>query len=457
MSSHSLETEVELLKLPPVKPAPSTPDITQKYQKYKNPDVIRLKNLKESYVAPHVAKGYKFMSEDVRGKSSNHWKKRASHFNKQIKTDADFMLKVQHGHKKPERCVCGKMQSECHRPDCLLEVCKIKAYNKHVEKLELMWINFGKDISSLDDLSLNEQIKIVEVDNGEPVLPSVTRTMFEHLKDEKKISKRFDIQNGWMCEICHALNIRELEKCGTCGREKGNKVTTNEEEYLEKLRKKYLEHKLRGTKEERLVEKKTLAEQRLEERKERIRKRKEQLLQEKRDSAVVYDDNDNESEYDSDAEDNRIADEQSEDDDEIVWHLGKKTTLGRLKEIQKAEQEKNAAMPDKKKSKIAEILEQVDPITPVKISVYSSVRDNLDRETKVGKFIRYVFGTDLTDSIQSTEKRALLRGNIQWQKSLYREYEEKANEIEKKKSKRLKKARREARKQQALMEQAEGQ
>ena len=75
----------------------------------------------------------------------------------------------------------------------------------------------------------------------------------------------------------------------------------------------------------------------------------------------------------------------------------------------------------------------------------------------MGKFIRYVFGTDLTDSIQSTEKRALLRGNIQWQKSLYTEYEEKANEIEKKKSKRLKKARREARKQQALMEQAEDQ
>lgn len=320
-----------------------------------------------------------------------------------------------------------------------------------------MFFNFGKDISSLDDLSLNEQIKIVEIDNGEPVLPSVTRTMFEHLKDEKKISKRFDIQNGWMCEICHALNIRELEKCGTCGREKGNKVITNEEEYLEKLRKKYLEHKLRGTKEERLVEKKTLAEQRLEERKERIRKRKEQLLQEKRDSVVVYDDNDNESEYDSEAEDNRIADEESEDDDEIVWHLGKKTTLGRLKEIQKAEQEKNAALSDKKKSKIAEILEQVDPITPVKISVYSSVRDNLDRETKMGKFIRYVFGTDLTDSIQSTEKRALLRGNIQWQKSLYTEYEEKANEIEKKKSKRLKKASREARKQQALMEQAEDQ
>ena len=37
----------------------------------------------------------------------------------------------------------------------------------------------------------------------------------------------------------------------------------NEEEYLEKLRRKYLEHKLRGTKEDRLVEKKTLAEQRL--------------------------------------------------------------------------------------------------------------------------------------------------------------------------------------------------
>ena len=30
------------------------------------------------------------------------------------------------------------------------------------EKLELMFINFGKDISSINDLSLNEQIKIVE-------------------------------------------------------------------------------------------------------------------------------------------------------------------------------------------------------------------------------------------------------------------------------------------------------
>ena len=83
-------------------------------------------------------------------------------------------------------------------------------------------------------------------------------------------------------------------------------------------------------------------------------------------------------------------------------------------------------------------MEQVDPITPVKVSIFSSVRDNLDRETKMGKFIRYVFGTDLTDSIQSTEKRALLRGNIQWQKSLYTEYEEIANEIEKKKSKKIK-------------------
>ena len=92
------------------------------------------------------------------------------------------------------------------------------------------------------------------------------------------INKGFDIQHGWMCEICHALNIRELDKCGTCGREKGNKVNTNEEEYLENLEEKYLEHKLRGTKEGRLVEKKTLAEQRLEERKERMRKRKEQLL-----------------------------------------------------------------------------------------------------------------------------------------------------------------------------------
>ena len=150
---------------------------------------------------------------------------------------------------------------------------------------------------------------------------------------------------------------------------------------MEKLRRKYLEHKLRGTKEGRLVEKKTLAEQRLEERKERMRKRKEQLLREKLASAVVYDDNDDESEYDSEAEDNRIADEESDDDNEVVWHLGKKTTLGRLKEIQKAEQEKNSVLADKKKSKIAEILEQVDPITPVKVSIFSSVRDNLDRET----------------------------------------------------------------------------
>ena len=74
---------------------------------------------------------------------------------------------------------------------------------------------------------------------------------------------------------------------------------------------------------------------------------------------------------------------------------------------------------------------------------------------KWASFIRYVFGTDLTDSIQSTEKRALK--NIQWQKSLYTEYEEIANEIEKKKSKKLKKARREAKKQAALMEQAEDQ
>ena len=140
-----------------------------------------------------------------------------------------------------------------------------------------------------------------------------------------------------------------------------------------------------------------------------------------------------------------------------MWHLGKKTTLGRLKEIQKAEREKNNVLSDKKKSKFAEMLEQVDPITPVKISIFSSVRDNLDRETKIGQFIRYVFGTDLTDSIQSTEKRALLRGNIQWQKSLYREYEEKADEIEKRKTKKLKKASREAKKQKALMEQAESQ
>ena len=366
-----------------------------------------------------------------------------------------MMLKKKYAHKKPERCVCGKMVRDCYRGSCILENCKIKAHNKHMEKLELMFINFGKDISSINDLSLNEQIKIVEIDEGSSVLPSVTRTMFEHLKDEKKLSKRFDINNGWMCEVCHGLNIKELEKCGTCGRIKGNKIETNQEEYLEKLRNKYLKHTVKGTKEERISEKVALAQQREEERKERIRRKKEQVLLEKMAKAAVYDDDEEESDYDSEAEDNRIGDEEPDDDDEIVWHVGKQIRLGDLKALKKKEAEENQLLQTKKKSVIMETLEEINPITSTKVAVYSTMRDNLDRETKAGKWIEYIFGTDITDSVQSTDKRTLLSGGIQWKKSLYQEYEEKADEIEKHKQKKLKKQRRAAKKQQALKEHEE--
>ena len=48
-----------------------------------------------------------------------------------------------------------------------------------------------------------------------------------------------------------------------------------------------------------------------------------------------------------------------------------------------------------------------------------------------------------------------MSGGIQWKKSLYQEYEEKADEIEKHKQKKLKKQRRAAKKQQALKEHEE--
>jgi len=351
--------------------------------------------------------------------------------------------------------VCGKLQKDCYRGSCLLENCKIKAYNKHVEKLESMYINYGKDIESINDLSLSEQIKIVEIDEGTSVLPSVTRTMFEHLKDEKVINKRFNIDNGWMCEVCHGLNIKELEKCGTCGREKGNKIEVNQEEYLEKLRNKYLKHTIRGTKEERLVEKKSLAQQREQERKERIRKRKEQILQEKLAKAAVYDEDDEESDYDSEAEDKRIGDEVSDDDDEVVWHLGKQIRLGELKALKKAEEEAKSLVKKKNKSVIMETLEEINPVTMVKVSAYSTMRDNLDRDTKVGKWIKYLFGSDYTDSVQTTDKRTLLNGGIQWKKSLYQEYEEKANDIEKAKAKKLKKEQRAEQKLKAKQDEGE--
>ena len=67
-----------------------------------------------------------------------------------------------------------------------------------------------------------------------------------------------------------------------------------------------------------MVEKKSLAQQREQERKERIRKRKEQILQEKLAKAAVYDEDDEESDYDSEAEDKRIGDEVPDDDDELL-------------------------------------------------------------------------------------------------------------------------------------------
>jgi len=63
---------------------------------------MKFEKSKSQYVPPHELNGYKFTTK-VRKKSSNHWKKRASHFNKQVKTDADMMLKVKCGHSKPER------------------------------------------------------------------------------------------------------------------------------------------------------------------------------------------------------------------------------------------------------------------------------------------------------------------------------------------------------------------
>ena len=89
-----------------------------------------------------------------------------------------------------------------------------------------------------------------------------------------------------------------------------------------------------------------------------------------------------------------------------------------------------------------ETLEEINPITMVKVSAYSTMRDNLDRDTKAGKWIKYLFGSDYTDSVQTTDKKTLLSGGIQWKKSLYQEYEEKADDIEKAKAKKLKKEQR---------------
>ena len=89
MSNHSLKSELELLKLPPVKRelATATPNA---YQSYKNPDMARLEKSKEKYIPPHVEYGYKFTTK-VKKKSAKHWKRRASHLKRQKKTDADMM------------------------------------------------------------------------------------------------------------------------------------------------------------------------------------------------------------------------------------------------------------------------------------------------------------------------------------------------------------------------------
>ena len=85
-------------------------------------------------------------------------------------------------------------------------MCKINAHNKHIEKLELMWINFGKDISSLDDLSLNV-FEIVEIDNCEPVL-LCDKNNVRARHDEKKINKQYRYSTWLDVDISHALNIR---------------------------------------------------------------------------------------------------------------------------------------------------------------------------------------------------------------------------------------------------------
>ena len=62
MSNHSLKSELELLKLPPVKRelATATPNA---YQSYKNPDMARLEKSKEKYIPPHVEYKYKFTTK----------------------------------------------------------------------------------------------------------------------------------------------------------------------------------------------------------------------------------------------------------------------------------------------------------------------------------------------------------------------------------------------------------
>ena len=86
-------------------------------------------HLEKKFVLPHIENGYVF-SDNIANKSDTHWKSRASRFNRQIKCGADFVAKVQLGHKRPERCVCGKMQAECYRPACLLALCKRNAHKK---------------------------------------------------------------------------------------------------------------------------------------------------------------------------------------------------------------------------------------------------------------------------------------------------------------------------------------
>eukprot|EP00505_MAST-04D_sp_SCG-Rhode-Island_P005661 Stramenopile-MAST_4_protein_5661 len=367
-------------------------------------------HLEKKFVLPHIENGYVF-SDNIANKSDTHWKSRASRFNRQIKCGADFVAKVQLGHKRPERCVCGKMQAECYRPACLLALCKRNAHKKKEERLEALWLNFN--IVDDADLSLTEQIKLVAVDEGESVLPAVRRTQFEKLKEEKTVDRRFNaMQDRWLCGVCHALNLAEMIQCSNCGRGKGEELETDQEAYLKSLREKFVKRgKNDLTLEEKLEEKEVNRQKR---RSERMKQRRQEFLAEQRRLEAEAD----AESYDEEAENNRIGSESDDSDEEdMVWHVGVEMTKREMREH--LAQSKTEGVKIVQKSKLTELVDTINPVKYAKAGIYTFMRDELDRKTSIGKRIAYIFGTDYTDNIQETDKRKLLDGIVEWRPNLW--------------------------------------
>ena len=364
-----------------------------------------LTDAQSKYVKPHIESGYKFTTPYVIKHSDKYWKERAGKQSRNIKCSADSIMKVKLGRKNPGRCVCGKMQTECYNGSCLLALCKRSAQEARDDRLNKLWYNYGDGAVEETDLPLSEQIRRVAIDEGESVLPAVRRTQFEKLREEKRADKRFSVSEGWLCGVCRALNLAEMKKCGTCGREKGESLEVDEDDYVRRLKERFARRgKYDRTIEEKLEEKKNNREERKSKRNERYEKYLE-------DEKLKAEDQLEEEEfYDEEAENQRFGSEDESSSDEDVWYMGEMMTK---KERGRLEEEKALlAVQPAKTNMLSNFLNEVNPFRHGRIAMYSYMRDELDRRTKIGESMQFVLGTDYTDIIQETDRRKLLDGKL---------------------------------------------